>query len=202
MRSQMNPHFIFNALNSVNSFIAVNDERNANRYLSEFSVLMRSVLENSDEDFIPLTKEVELLELYVKLEHNRFKDKFDYKIKVDENINLEQFSIPPMLLQPYIENAIWHGLRYKKEKGNLEISINQKNNETLLISIIDDGIGRKKSQELKTNNQLKQKSKGMNNIKNRIAILNDMYKDRVSVVVADVLENGEGTKVTLLLKKK
>ena len=202
MRSQMNPHFIFNALNSVNSFIAVNDERNANRYLSEFSVLMRSVLENSDEDFIPLTKEIELLELYVKLEHNRFKDKFDYKIYVDETINLEQFSIPPMLLQPYIENAIWHGLRYKKEKGNLEISINQKNDETVSILIVDDGIGRKQSQELKTKNQLKQKSKGMSTIKNRIAILNDMYKDRISVAISDVLENGEGTKVELLLKKK
>jgi len=201
MRSQMNPHFIFNALNSVNSFIAVNDERSANRYLSEFSVLMRSVLENSDEDFIPLTKEVELLELYVKLEHNRFKDKFDYQIKVDENISLDQFSIPPMLLQPYIENAIWHGLRYKKEKGNLEISITKKDTETVSIVIIDDGIGRKKSQELKTKNQLKQKSKGMSTIKNRIAILNSMYKERISVKVTDALENGEGTKVELLLKK-
>jgi tetratricopeptide (TPR) repeat protein len=202
MRSQMNPHFIFNALNSVNSFIAVNDERNANRYLSEFSVLMRSVLENSDEDFIPLTKEVELLELYVKLEHNRFKDKFDYKINVDETIDLEQFSIPPMLLQPYIENAIWHGLRYRKEIGSLEISITKKDSETVSILIIDDGIGRKKSQELKTKNQLKQKSKGMSTIKNRISILNNMYKERISVNVADVLETGEGTKVELLLKRK
>ena len=202
MRSQMNPHFIFNALNSVNSFIAVNDERNANRYLSEFSVLMRSVLENSDEDFIPFTKEIELLELYVKLEHNRFKDKFTYQINIDKNINLEQFSIPPMLLQPYIENAIWHGLRYRKEKGNLEILINQKNTETLSVIILDNGIGRKKSEELKTKNQLKQKSKGMSTIKNRIAILNDMYKDRISVEVSNALENGEGTKVVLLLKKK
>ncbi|MFY9243499.1 MAG: histidine kinase [Polaribacter sp.] len=202
MRSQMNPHFIFNALNSVNSFIAVNDERNANRYLSEFSVLMRSVLENSDEDFISLTKEIELLELYVKLEHNRFKDKFDYQINIDENIDLEQFSIPPMLLQPYIENAIWHGLRYKNEKGNLEISINQKDKETVSILIIDDGIGRKKSQEIKTKNQLKQKSKGMSNIKNRIAILNSMYKERISVNVSDAFDKGEGTKVELFLKRK
>lgn len=202
MRSQMNPHFIFNALNSVNSFIAVNDERNANRYLSEFSVLMRAVLENSDEDFIPLTKEIELLELYVKLEHNRFKEKFEYSISVDEYINLDYFSIPPMLLQPYIENAIWHGLRYKKEKGNLEISINRKDNETVLITIQDDGIGRKKSQELKTKNQLKQKSKGMSTIKNRIAILNNMYKERILVSVSDLFENGEGTKVELILKKK
>jgi len=201
MRSQMNPHFIFNALNSVNSFIAVNDERNANRYLSEFSALMRAVLENSDEDFIPLEKEIELLELYVKLEHNRFKDKFDYTILVDENINLEQFSIPPMLLQPYIENAIWHGLRYKTTKGNLEISIDKKDEETIQISIVDDGIGRQKSQELKTKNQLKQKSKGMSTIKNRIEILNSMYKDKISVQVSDVLDNGEGTKVELQLKK-
>ena len=201
MRSQMNPHFIFNALNSVNSFIAVNDERNANRYLSEFSVLMRAVLENSDEDFIPLTKEMELLELYVKLEHNRFKEKFDYQISVDEKIDLEAFLIPPMLLQPYIENAIWHGLRYKEEKGNLEISILQKDEETISITIKDDGIGRAKSQALKTKNQLKQKSKGMSNIKNRIAILNDMYKERISVHISNVSEDGEGTKVELLLKK-
>ncbi|APG65183.1 sensor histidine kinase [Tenacibaculum todarodis] len=201
MRSQMNPHFIFNALNSVNSFIAVNDERNANRYLSEFSVLMRSVLENSDEDFIPFTKEIELLELYVKLEHNRFKDKFDYQINVAKNIDLDQFSIPPMLLQPYIENAIWHGLRYRKEKGNLSISIIQKDAETLQVSIEDNGIGRKQSQALKTKNQLKQKSKGMSTIKNRIAILNDMYKEKISVTITDVSADGSGTKVDVFLKK-
>ncbi|MFY0603843.1 MAG: histidine kinase [Flavobacteriaceae bacterium] len=202
MRSQMNPHFIFNALNSVNSFIAVNDERNANRYLSEFSALMRSVLENSDEDFIPLSKEIELLELYVKLEHNRFKDKFDYTIEIDKNINLEQFLIPPMLLQPYIENAIWHGLRYKKEIGKLSINITKKDLDAVIICIQDDGVGRKKSMELKTKNQLKQKSKGMSTIQSRIAILNDMYEDRISVQVSDVLESGEGTKVELLLKRK
>lgn len=201
MRSQMNPHFIFNALNSVNSFIAVNDERNANRYLSEFSTLMRSVLENSDEDFIPFTKELELLELYVKLEHNRFKDKFDYEIKIGKDINLEQFAIPPMLLQPYIENAIWHGLRYRKEKGKLEISMKLKNPDVLSVVILDNGIGRKKSEKLKTKNQLKQKSKGMSTIKNRIAILNSMYKDKISVKVSNALENGEGTKVELILKK-
>lgn len=201
MRSQMNPHFIFNALNSVNNFIAVNDERSANRYLSEFSVLMRSVLENSDEDFIPLAKEIGLLELYVKLEHNRFNDKFDYEMFVDEKIKVENFSIPPMLLQPYIENAIWHGLRYKKEKGNLEISIIHKTDDLILIRVQDDGVGRKKSMEMKTKHQLKQKSKGISTIENRIAILNSMYKDKIVVLVSDVLESGEGTKVELILKK-
>ncbi|WP_299162356.1 histidine kinase [uncultured Tenacibaculum sp.] len=201
MRSQMNPHFIFNALNSVNNFIAVNDERSANRYLSEFSVLMRSVLENSDEDFIPLTKEIELLELYVKLEHNRFKDKFEYGISIDEKIKLDDYAIPPMLLQPYIENAIWHGLRYKKEKGKLTISMDQYNEENILITIQDDGVGRKKSMEIKTKHQLKQKSKGLSTIQNRIAILNDMYKDKISVSVSDLLEDGSGTKVELILKR-
>ena len=201
MRSQMNPHFIFNALNSVNNFIAVNDERSANRYLSEFSVLMRSVLENSDENFIPLAKEIELLELYVKLEHNRFKDKFDYVMFVDKKIKKENFSIPPMLLQPYIENAIWHGLRYKKEKGNLEIFMRQQTANTILITVQDNGVGRKRSMEMKTKHQLKQKSKGISTIENRIAILNSMYKDKIDVTVSDVFEDGSGTKVELILKK-
>ncbi|AZQ59064.1 sensor histidine kinase [Maribacter sp. MJ134] len=201
LRSQMNPHFIFNALNSVNNYIAKSDERSANRYLSEFSTLMRSVLENSEEDFIPLAKELQLLELYIKLEHSRFPDKFDYEIKIDDNIDISSFQIPPMLLQPYIENAIWHGLRYKKEKGVLKVNVTSKSERALEISISDDGIGRKKSAELKTANQKKQKSKGMGNIKQRVAILNDMYKDKVAVVITDLMESGQGTRVIFTIKK-
>ncbi len=201
LRSQMNPHFIFNALNSVNNFIAKNDERSANRFLSEFSVLMRVVLENSEEDFIPLSKELELLELYVKLEHSRFPDKFDYTIHIDENVDVDAFEIPPMLLQPYIENAIWHGLRYKEEKGFLKIGMQQLNEALLQISIRDNGIGRKRSAALKTSNQKKQKSKGMGNIKKRIAILNDMYKNKVGVSVRDLYDDKTGTQVILKLRK-
>lgn len=201
LRTQMNPHFIFNALNSVNSFIATNDERAANKYLSDFSQLMRSVLENSDEDFIPLAKEIELLELYVKLEHSRFQDKFDYTIEIDDGLKVGEFVIPPMLLQPYVENAVWHGLRYKEEKGHLAIHFQQLDSETVKITITDDGIGRKKSKELKTEHQKKQNSKGMGNIQKRISILNQMYKDRVDVTVENVYENNEGTRVVLILKK-
>ncbi|QCX01173.1 tetratricopeptide repeat protein [Aggregatimonas sangjinii] len=201
LRSQMNPHFIFNALNSVNNYIAKSDERSANRYLSEFSTLMRSVLENSEEDFIPLAQELELLELYVKLEHSRFPEKFDYKIHVEEDVAVASFQIPPMLLQPYIENAIWHGLRYKEEKGYLRIEVKQTDKETLEIVIKDNGIGRKKSAELKTMNQKKRKSKGMGNIKKRIAILNDMYKDKVAVRISNLETDGSGTRVKLTLKK-
>ncbi|RKR14097.1 tetratricopeptide repeat protein [Maribacter vaceletii] len=202
LRTQMNPHFIFNALNSVNNYISKNDERSANRYLSDFSTLMRAVLENSDEDFIPFSKELELLELYVKLEHSRFPDKFDYSITVDEKININSFQIPPMLLQPYIENAIWHGLRYKEEKGFLKINILYVSNEVVHIVIVDNGIGRKKSAELKTQNQKKQKSKGMGNIKKRIAILNEMHKDKVDVSISNLQEDGIGTKVQFTLKKE
>ena len=202
LRSQMNPHFIFNALNSVNSFIASNDERTANKYLTDFSLLMRAVLENSEEDFIPLEKEIKLLELYTQLEHFRFQDKFDYTIHVDAHIKKEDFVIPPMLLQPYIENAVWHGLRYKKTKGHLDISIKQTQPEEIEIMITDDGIGREKSKALKTENQQKQNSKGMGNIKKRVSILNAMYKDKVDVFIDDFQdEDDAGTKVIVTIKK-
>lgn len=201
LRTQMNPHFIFNALNSVNNYIAKSDERSANRFLSEFSVLMRTVLENSEEDFIPLEKELELLELYVKLEHSRFPDKFDYEVIIQEKVVISDFEIPPMLLQPYIENSIWHGLRYKEEKGFLKIEVEQLTENLLQIKILDNGIGRKKSAELKTRNQKKQRSKGMGNIKKRIAILNDMYQNKVEVSISDLYEDQTGTKVVLKLKK-
>lgn len=201
LRTQMNPHFIFNALNSVNSFIAQNDERAANRYLTDFSTLMRSVLENSEEDFIPLEKEIELLNLYLKLEHSRFQNKFDYDLLIDDTIELNKFLIPPMLLQPYIENAVWHGLRYKKEKGFLKVQLLKKDEETIQIEISDNGIGRKKSKELKTEYQKMKKSKGMQNINQRISILNKMYKDKVDVIIEDIFDDASGTKVILTLKR-
>lgn len=202
LRSQMNPHFIFNALNSVNNFIAKNDERSANRYLSNFSTLMRSVLENSEEDFIPLAKELEQLELYIELEHSRFKDKFDYHIHIDETIPIASYKIPPMLLQPYIENAIWHGLRYRDSKGVLEVFVDQKTENSISISITDNGIGRKKSAAIKTENQRKQKSKGMGIIQKRVAILNNMYSDKVAINITDLETDGSGTKVVFILKKE
>ncbi|NNK18663.1 MAG: histidine kinase [Maribacter sp.] len=201
LRSQMNPHFIFNALNSVNNFIAKSDERSANKYLSDFSTLMRAVLENSEEDFIPLSKELELIKLYVKLEHSRFPDKFNYHINIDETIDIDSFQIPPMLLQPYIENAIWHGLRYKEEEGTLRVKLEYVNKDSIRICIEDDGIGRKKSTALKTQNQKKQKSKAMGNISKRISILNDMYKDKIDVQISDLNANSEGTRVLMTLNK-
>ncbi len=200
LRSQMNPHFIFNALNSVNSFIALNDERAANKYLSDFSKLMRSVLENSELDFIPIHKEIELLSLYLKLEHERFKDKFDYKITIDPTVENLKMEVPPMLLQPIIENAVWHGLRYKKEKGFLEVTVSPSGNRGIEVCIIDNGIGRNKSQALKTDHQKKRDSKGLGNIKNRIALLNELHDYHIDLKVEDAgLHPDVGTKVVVLM---
>lgn len=199
LRAQMNPHFIFNALNSVNSFISNSDERAANRYLADFSRLMRDVMENSQEDFISLAKEIDILSMYLKLEHHRFKDKFDYSFNVDESINAEEFFIPPMLIQPYIENAVWHGLRYKKEKGFLKVSINQ-SAKTITVKIEDDGIGRKTSQELKTDNQKIQKSTGLKNIDSRLKIIADIYKAKLDVKIED--NHPSGTIVTVKIHQE
>ena len=197
LRAQMNPHFIFNSLNSVNSFISKNDERAANRYLSDFSRLMRDVMENSQEDFIPLSKEIDILEVYLKLENHRFKDKFDYSFTVDKSINIEDASIPPMLIQPYIENAVWHGLRYKGEKGFLKVAISQLKND-IIVTIEDDGIGRKKSQELKTENQKSQQSTGIKNINSRLKIIEEVFKTKLDVVIEDADKtNQSGTLVTV-----
>jgi LytS/YehU family sensor histidine kinase len=197
LRSQMNPHFIFNALNSVNHFISQNDERTANKFLSEFSRLMRLVMENSQEDFIPLHKEEEIISLYVKLEHYRFRDKFDYQIRVDDDLNKETIELPPMLIQPYIENAVWHGLRYKESKGNLDVHIG-KDAQGLKVEITDDGIGRKRSTELKTENQKKHNSTGLKNIQERLHILNTIYKTSYRVAIEDLPANG-GTRITISL---
>ncbi len=195
LRGQMNPHFIFNALNSVNQFISQNDERSANKYLSEFSKLMRLVLENSQEDFIPLQKEEEIISLYVKLEHYRFRDKFDYTITIDEELNKETIQLPPMLIQPYIENAVWHGLRYKEDKGKLALSF-ERHNGSMQVIIADDGIGRKKSAQLKTDNQKKHNSTGLKNIEERLQILNTVYKTNYTVTIEDLAADS-GTRVII-----
>jgi tetratricopeptide (TPR) repeat protein len=203
LRGQMNPHFIFNALNSVNQYISQNDERAANKYLSDFSKLMRAVMETSKHDLISLSEELDILKLYLQLEHSRFKDKFDYTFLMDETIDASEFDLPPMIIQPFIENAVWHGLRYVDEKGILIIDI-KKVNEDLLIAVSDNGIGRKKSMELKTKNQKLQNSTGMQNIENRIAIMNELFKTNIKVNIGDAYPGvkNAGTRVEIFIPKK
>ena len=124
------------------------------------------------------------------------------KQDIEDDVDIKAFQIPPMLLQPYIENAVWHGLRYKKTLGLLSIHIGQQKKDELTITISDNGIGRKKSKALKTENQKRQNSKGMGNIKKRVAILNEMYKDKIDVFIDDFKETDDvGTKVVVTLKK-
>jgi hypothetical protein len=202
LRGQMNPHFIFNALNSVNQYISQNDERAANKYLSDFSKLMRAVMETSKHDLIALSEELDILKLYLHLEHSRFKDKFDYRFHIDEAIDASEFALPPMIIQPFIENAVWHGLRYVDEKGVLIIDIKQ-SNENLWITVSDNGIGRKKSMELKTKNQKLQNSTGLQNIENRIKIMNELFKTNIKVTLGDAHPDAKnsGTRVEIFIPK-
>ncbi len=182
LRTQMNPHFIFNALNSVNSFIAQNDEKAANKYLAEFSRLMRKVLDHSQKDFIPFEEEMELNELYLRLEHLRFRDQFEFTF--ENNAHAPDLEVPPMLIQPFIENAVWHGLRYKEGKGHLAVRVAQDDRQ-ITVTIEDDGIGRERSKAIKTDSQRRQKSAGLENVGKRIALINELYGKNYEISVSD-----------------
>ncbi len=195
LRREMNPHFIFNSLNSVNHFIATNNELEANQYLTKFSKLMRGVMENSTNDFIPFQQELDLLQNYLALEKTRFADKFDYEIEVDESLNLQSLQVPGMLVQPFLENAIWHGLRYRTEKGLLKLSF-EKNEHHLKIIIEDNGIGIEESKKQKTQHQKTREGRGMKNTLERIQLLNDLYKKEITCSVKDK-DNHSGVLVTI-----
>ena len=198
LRREMNPHFIFNSLNSVNQFIATNNELEANQYLTKFSKLMRGVMENSKDDFISFQEELDLLKNYLALEKSRFSDKFDYEIFVDENLLNSNLQIPGMLVQPFLENSIWHGLRYLEHKGFLKLSF-RKENKNLIIEIEDNGIGIAKSKAQKTEHQKQRNGRGMKNTEERIRLLNDVYGKNISKKVTDKNENS-GVIIRLLME--
>ncbi|MEC3875027.1 tetratricopeptide repeat-containing sensor histidine kinase [Chryseobacterium salviniae] len=198
LRREMNPHFIFNSLNSVNHFIATNNELEANQYLTKFSKLMRGVMENSTEDFIPFQQELDLLQNYLALEKTRFADKFDYEIEVDESLNTQSLKVPGMLVQPFLENAIWHGLRYRTTKGFLKLHF-EKENQYLKITIEDNGIGIEESKKQKTEHQKARKGRGMKNTLERIALLNDLYHQEIECNITDK-QNAQGVFVEIRYK--
>ncbi|HEY6503262.1 MAG TPA: histidine kinase [Chitinophagaceae bacterium] len=197
LRREMNPHFIFNSLNSINQFIANNNELEANQYLTKFSTLMRRVMENSKEDFVLFSKETELLQNYLELEKSRFPDKFDFHIKIDDALFAdEHLYIPGMLVQPHLENAIWHGLRYMDEKGFLQLSFEKTGNEIEII-IEDNGIGIAESKKSKTANQKKHSGRGITNTLERIKILNELYRQHITCQVEDKQAPGNGVRVKI-----
>jgi hypothetical protein len=203
LRAQMNPHFIFNCLNSINRFILTNETEAAANYLTKFSRLVRMVLSNSEEAFIPLEDELMSLRLYIDLEQLRFKNAFEYVIKIGNNVNPATIAIPPLLLQPFVENAIWHGLMNKGSDGKLEISIDLVN-DFLCCTIADNGIGRTKAFTIKSKSAEKNKSMGLQITKNRMALLNS-NSDEHNFTINDLIDengNAKGTSVFIKIKCK
>jgi len=200
LRREMNPHFIFNSLNSVNQFIASNNELKANKYLSSYSHLMRNMMENSNKDFVSISLEVEQLKKYLELEKMRFPDKFDFEINIDDQLDAELVNVPNMLIQPNLENAIWHGLRYRDSKGLLKLSFIKTENH-VLVEIEDNGIGIKQSKKLKTRHQSLHKSRGLKNIRERIDLLNKIHKSDISFEVIEK-ESESGVKVKISWKNE
>lgn len=199
LRSQMNPHFMFNSLNSIKNFILRSEKKEAAEYLSNFAHLIRLILQNSREKKISLQDELESLMLYIELEQLRFDDEFEFHCQIGEGVNMEQTTIPPMILQPYVENAIWHGLMHKKGKGKLSLSFEKCNSEICCI-IEDDGVGREKALELKEKSIRKYKSMGMGITQDRIHLMNQMNAFGISVDVHDLKIDSDGktgTRVTV-----
>ena len=200
LRAQMNPHFIFNSLNSINMFILENNKQQASDYLSKFSRLVRLILQNSQEEFIPLDKELEALGLYLELESLRFEQRFEYRISVNDEVDTTMVKVPPLIIQPYAENAIWHGLMHKKEKGHLEIEIYLEE-KLLYCRITDDGIGRKKAAELQSKSSLTYKSMGMRITADRLAILQQREQNATFIAIKDlVLPDGRAAGTEVLIK--
>ena len=191
LRAQMNPHFIFNSLNSINRFILQNDRAQASEYLTKFSKLVRMILQNSQASLITLESELESLDLYLNLESLRFNYHFAYNITVPKDLDKEVLQVPPLILQPYVENAIWHGLMHKEEKGHLDIDISEKDDQ-LFLRIRDDGVGREKAKAMSSKSATKHKSMGLRITENRIAILQKNGSEGSPVTIHDLVSD-DGT---------
>lgn len=199
LRAQMNPHFIFNSLNSINDYIDKHDTDTATLYTTRFAKLMRMILENSEQKEILLSEDLKALELYMQLESMRMEHKFNYQIKVDEDIDPENTLIPPLILQPFVENSIWHGISKKQGSGKILISI-KKEGSMINCIVQDNGIGMKESTVSKTeNDNQSKKSLGMKITKARIDIMNKIKKSNAKITES-YLE--EGTKIEIKLPEE
>jgi hypothetical protein len=203
LRAQMNPHFIFNCLNSINMFIVKNESQAASDYLTQFSRLIRLVLNNSKKAWITLDEELEMLRLYLDMEKLRFKEAFDYKLDREAIADVFNVFIPPLLLQPFIENAIWHGLMHKKKYGTVIVRFREEK-DILYCTIVDDGIGRSAAASLGSKSSLTHKSLGIKITTDRLRLINgNIDNDIVSFEIEDLYNEQKevaGTKVSLKIK--
>jgi LytS/YehU family sensor histidine kinase len=197
IRAQMNPHFIFNSLNSINRYILTNKPFIASDYLGRFAKLMRLVLDNSNHERISLNQELESMQLYVELEQLRFEHSFDYRTEIDPDIDLEKTLVQPLIFQPFIENAIWHGLMHTERKDKvLQLNVLEKNGR-LICEILDNGAGRK---PIKTDTKPRKKSYGINLGRDRLKFLDPLATVEI-VDLKDDQEKSIGTKAILNFKK-
>jgi sensor histidine kinase YesM len=202
--AQMNPHFLFNSLNSIDSYIIKNESKKASEYLNNFARLMRLILQNSRSNYISLKDELEALDLYLQMESLRFASRFDFEIKLAPEIDSSTILIPPMLIQPYVENAVWHGLLHKKDgkQGKVELIVS-KREESLLCMIEDNGIGREKAAALRAHKTGSHKrSMGMQITQDRIEMINKLYSTNTTMKIIDLRDeegNATGTRVELVI---
>ena len=202
LRAQMNPHFLFNSLNSIKSLISAGESVKATEYVTRFSQLIRQVLSNSEQPLVRLEEDLEALRLYLTIERLRFQN-FEYEIKVDEDVNTDFSEVPPLLLQPYVENAIWHGLMHKT-KGDRKVTICiSRDHDFLVMQVADNGIGRERARHIKMRGGSRKGGMGMRVTRDRIKLLRDFYGQEASVEVEDLMtaEDGvskaTGTRVTV-----
>jgi LytS/YehU family sensor histidine kinase len=197
----MNPHFVFNALNSIQSYIINKEEQMANTYLTKFAALIRQFLDSSRSKYISLDEEITNLKLYVELEKLRFENKFDYVFDLDTKVS-KYSEIPTMLLQPFIENAINHGLRYRNSKGMLQVSFID-DGRYILVKIQDNGVGRIAAEKIKSLSSKGYKSQGLQITAQRIENYNKLNQENIEYKISDLLENSEniGTLVEIYFPK-
>jgi ligand-binding sensor domain-containing protein/putative methionine-R-sulfoxide reductase with GAF domain len=199
LRAQMNPHFIFNCLNSINRYIVKSDQTTASLYLTKFAKLIRLILDNSNSKNVILTNELEALKLYIEMEALRFDKKFTYEIQVEPNLGTDTVEVPPLIIQPYVENAIWHGLLHKEGNGHLSIKVSMAGESMLQCIIEDNGVGREKAKTLKSKTATSRKSLGMQLTENRLNLLNKHAELNASIQIIDLENSTEplGTRVIL-----
>jgi len=204
LRSQMNPHFIFNCLNSIRLYTEENNNDKASFYLHKFSKLIRLMLDSNSKESISVGEEIQLITLYLEMEKMRLKNKLQFNFKIDDKIDIDFIKLPPLLLQPYIENSIWHGIMPKATGGNIDINFALTEDENYLhIQIIDNGVGRMKAAELKEQKAFKHISHGTRITGKRIDLINEQYQSGASIKIEDLLDvidnNPTGTRVTITI---
>ncbi len=190
LRCQMNPHFIFNCLNSIKLYSLENDSASASEYITKFSKLIRLVLENSSKGKIMLSSELDMLRLYIELEAMRFKEKLSFNIYVEKDVVPDYIELPPLLLQPYVENAIWHGLMPKEEGGKIDIEVSMNNEKSLLkLVVTDNGIGRASSTDLGNAKPTNRQSYGIKVTSDRIDLINQVYGAGAEASILDLMDD-------------